>query len=63
MNLFQIAPVGLAGVAAAVAMAQETPQTPKEFGDVNWERRLEPALERAAASKKPVMLFFQEVPG
>lgn len=36
---------------------------PREFGAVHWGRKLEPALLRAAASHKPVMLLFQEVPG
>lgn len=37
--------------------------SPPEFGSVQWGRKLEPALDAAEASKKPVMLLFQEVPG
>ena len=44
--------------------AAETPRdTAVEFGHVRWNRRLEPALAQAARSERPVMLFFQEVPG
>ena len=35
----------------------------EELGAVEWNRKLEPALAKATASKKPVMLLFQEVPG
>ena len=36
---------------------------PREFGAVDWQRKLEPALEQSKKADKPVMLLFQEVPG
>lgn len=43
--------------------AEATAKAPVEYGTVQWERRLEPALARSAKSSKPVVLCFQEVPG
>lgn len=43
--------------------AEATTKAPVEYGSVQWERRLEPALARSAKSSKPVVLCFQEVPG
>lgn len=37
--------------------------TPVELGKVNWDRKLEPSLEKAAKDGKPVFLLFQEIPG
>ncbi|MFT7536421.1 MAG: hypothetical protein ACI85K_002375 [Hyphomicrobiaceae bacterium] len=34
-----------------------------ELGTVTWERDFDRALERAATTKRPVFLLFQEVPG
>ena len=36
---------------------------PREFGDVRWGRKLEPALEQSQKTDRPVLLLFQEVPG
>lgn len=36
---------------------------PVELGSVQWERKLEPALEKSAKDGKPVFLLFQEIPG
>lgn len=36
---------------------------PREFGAVEWNRELEPALELSQKTDKPVLLLFQEVPG
>ena len=36
---------------------------PEELGKVSWERNFEDGLAKAAISKKPVFLLFQEVPG
>jgi hypothetical protein len=38
-------------------------EAPPELGAVDWGRALEPALERAARTDRPVMLLFQEIPG
>ena len=46
-----------------MAVACQPSDTKSEWGAVNWGRKLEPALDSAEASKKPVMLLFQEVPG
>lgn len=48
---------------ASTGGAQAAEATPREFGAIHWGRKLEPALLKAAAAKKPVMLLFQEVPG
>ena len=61
MNTFWMLPMAAAAT-ATFAMPMDD-ETPKEFGAIGWGRRLEPALERSAASGKPVLLFFQEVPG
>jgi len=65
--------------ASVVLFAQETPQIitspptltplenrvaqPVELGQVKWGRDFEKGLASAAASKKPALLLFQEVPG
>ena len=36
---------------------------PVEEGIVHWERNFESALAKAEKSKKPILLFFQEIPG
>lgn len=51
---------GLNPMAPMTPMAQDSP---KEFGRVQWQRRLAPALEEASRADKPVLLLFQEVPG
>ena len=58
--------LSLAAAATVVTGAMawtDRDDVPQEFGSVGWGRELEPALERASASHKPVMLLFQEVPG
>ena len=58
----------VAGATAAIAAAAgiaclSQDDAPQEFGDVAWGDRLEGAQRAAAESKKPILLFFQEVPG
>ena len=36
---------------------------PVELGKVEWDRKLEPSLEKAAKDGKPIFLLFQEIPG
>ena len=58
--------VGLLMATGTSISAQDddgAPKSPREFGDVDWGRRIEPALETSARDGKPVMLLFQEVPG
>ena len=51
-------------LAAAVGLTMALDDdVPREFGHVDWGRKLEPALARSADSGKPVLLLFQEVPG
>ncbi len=50
-------------VGAVSTMTSIDDKTPKEFGSVQWGRKLEPALAKAASADMPVMLLFQEVPG
>lgn len=57
-----LAAVPLAGLTAFAAMQQES-ETPPEFGDVSWGRKLEDATGASARDGKPVLLLFQEVPG
>ncbi len=47
----------------ASAYASQTAQNPVEVGHVNWGRDFEAALQMSAASGKPVLVLFQEVPG
>ncbi len=37
--------------------------TVPELGSVTWERDFDKALQRAATTKRPVFLLFQEIPG
>ena len=58
------ASLALTSLAAPADDDPVTPSgTPPELGLVRWERRLEPALEGARSSARPVLLLFQEVPG
>ena len=41
----------------------ETLKTPIEIGDVQWGRDFNAALKNSAATQKPVLILFQEVPG
>jgi len=54
-----------AALAAAplLMLHMQDESNPKEFGDIQWSSKLEAAQEAAQASKKPIMLLFQEVPG
>lgn len=57
------APLGAVLLTQACATAQDSDGTPREFGRVQWQRKLEPALSMSKESGKPVFLLFQEVPG
>lgn len=52
----------LALLASLGLPALEDP-TPVELGRVAWQRDHEAAFAAAKSSGKPVLLFFQEVPG
>ena len=55
----------LAALTAApflISLMQDS-SAPSEFGDVQWSSDLGAAQVAAEASKKPIMLLFQEVPG
>jgi hypothetical protein len=47
----------------ALACAQELRSVPVELGRVAWQRDHDAAFAAARGSGKPVLLFFQEVPG
>ena len=47
----------------ATAYSGETGQNPVEVGNVHWGRDFDAALKMSAASGKPVLVLFQEVPG
>lgn len=51
-----------AGVCALAAMTNKA-DPPVELGAVNWGRDLAAAKQQSAQTGKPVLLFFQEVPG
>jgi len=56
--------LGLAGACGAVAPGRgDARRAPAELGQVRWGRELEPALEVAGQTQRPVLLLFQEVPG
>ena len=48
---------------AVTAYSGETATNPVEVGDVRWGRDFEAALNESAASGKPVLVLFQEIPG
>jgi hypothetical protein len=56
--VFAGALVTLLLIGAAIGRA-----TPRELGEVRWERDLDAALERSAGDGKPLFVLFQEVPG
>ena len=47
----------------ATAYGSQPAGNPVEVGNVQWGRDFEAALENSAASGKPVLMLFQEVPG
>ncbi len=47
----------------ASAYGSQTAQNSEEVGNVNWGRDFDAALQMSAASGKPVLVLFQEVPG
>lgn len=51
----------LALLSAALVLSSDP--TPVELGRVAWQRDHDAAFAAARASGKPVLLFFQEVPG
>ena len=59
----QLAAVAALAVSGALFAATPRGDSPTEFGDVAWGRKLEPALEASARTGRPVLLLFQEVPG
>jgi len=45
------------------AYGGQTAQNPVEVGNVHWGRDFDGALKMSAATGKPVLVLFQEVPG
>jgi len=45
------------------AYGGETIKNPVEVGDVQWGRDFDAALKESAATGKPVLILFQEIPG
>lgn len=54
--------VALMAVALSSLAVAEDP-VPTEIGTVNWQRDYESAKKTASESGKPLLMFFQEVPG
>lgn len=48
---------------SATAYGSQAAQNPVEVSHVNWGRDFDAALKMSAASGKPVLVLFQEVPG
>ncbi len=40
-----------------------TPNNPKELGNVNWNRDYDEAIKLVESKNKPVLILFQEIPG
>ncbi len=55
--------IGLLLTMAPTPQDAPAPATPRELGDVKWQRQLEAGLERSKKQDKPVLLLFQEIPG
>jgi len=53
----------LALLSLSLAASVQEGTTPVELGRVAWRRDHDAAFEAAKGSGKPVLLFFQEVPG
>lgn len=47
----------------ATTYGDDTLNDPIEVGDVQWGRDFDAALKNSAATRKPVLILFQEVPG
>jgi len=47
----------------ATGCANEKDTAPVEVGSVNWKTDYDTALAEAKKTDKPMLLFFQEVPG
>lgn len=43
--------------------ADDRAEAPVEIGSANWLRSLEAAKQKSAETEKPLLVFFQEVPG
>lgn len=64
MNLGPLLAGALLALLAAATLPGQTPFAGKpEAGLVRWEKNFEAARERAVREKKPLFVFFQEIPG
>ncbi len=55
--------IGAMQALAAILFGCVLQASPREFGRVHWQRDLDLAWKSAAATGKPVLVLFQEVPG
>lgn len=46
-----------------VSAAEDPTEVPVEIGTANWLRSLSVAKQKSAEAEKPLLVFFQEVPG
>jgi hypothetical protein len=53
----------IAALAGIPAPSAAEPAAPAELGRVAWTRNYDEALQAARASKKPMLVLFDEVPG
>ncbi len=53
----------LIAVMLAAATIAHGDSAPRELGDVRWSRDIESAFAESAASGRPVLILFDEVPG
>ncbi|WP_164510827.1 VPGUxxT family thioredoxin-like (seleno)protein, type 2 [Nonlabens xiamenensis] len=64
MRYYLVLLVGLITVTSAVGQTRTEPyKQPEELGRVSWWRNYEVALQESAATGKPILILFQEVPG
>ncbi|WP_372367432.1 VPGUxxT family thioredoxin-like (seleno)protein, type 2 [Candidatus Uabimicrobium sp. HlEnr_7] len=53
----------IAIITTYVLFSNTTADTPRELGQIKWQRNFSKALQQAKKEKKPLMVLFDEVPG
>jgi hypothetical protein len=56
-------PLAALALACTAATNTQPMDTPRELGDIRWQRQLEPALAEAQRAQKPALVLFLVVPG
>jgi len=63
INLIAVSFLILAQLSCAESKPSQVAKQAVEIGNVKWLRNYEQALKKAKTDKKPLLIFFQEVPG